>query len=542
MTAGSHAASPRPDAASDRAPSPGSATPAAVLHATAEYWPFARTGGLAEAVRGVATYQARAGREVHVVLPLYRIIRERFPDLIPWGDPLVVPGPDAEPGGVRILTPAEWTPGNPRVLFLEHDRYFDREAIYGVGSDYPDNHRRFAFFARAAVALLPHLGTGPRLLHPHDWHAALATLLLRTERADDPAFAHIPSVLTVHNAGYQGHFGPEVLPEIGLPWELFHMEALEWYGKVNILKGGLVFADMVTTVSPTHARELRTRAGGFGLHDSFAALQDRFVGITNGLDHAVWNPATDPAIEANFTADDLAGKARCKAAFQAHVGLDPDPEIPLFAMTARLVEQKGFDLLLGSEMIPRLPAQWAFLGEGEERYRAALADLAARFPGRVGCSFTFTEAQEHRLLAAADFLLMPSQYEPCGLTQMRAQRYGALPVVRRVGGLADTVEDRVTGFVFDEYQSWALEEAVGYAIALYRDREAWEERVRLAMARDFSWTLSVQAYDAVYQAAFRRRRGHGGSGVRSEWAPIEDAAPGGTSLGHAPAPDRPAGS
>ncbi len=505
-----------PDAAAtdaSGAPSAPDAPLPAVLHLTAEYWPYARTGGLAEAVRGVATFQARAGREVHVLLPLYRTIRERFPDLVPWGEPLDLP---ADGGGpVRFLTPARTPPDAPRVLFLDHPPSFDREGIYGVGGDYPDNHRRFAFFARAALALLPRLGPGPRILHPHDWHAALAPLLLRTEHAADRRYRGIPSVLTVHNAGYQGHFGPEILDEIGVPHGLFHQDALEWYGKVNLLKGGLLFADMVTTVSPTHAHELRTRTGGFGLHDTFAHLQDRFVGIVNGIDTTVWDPANDPHIEANYSAEDLGGKARCKAAFQARIGLRTDPDIPLFAMSARLVEQKGFDLILGAEMIPRLEAQWAFLGEGEERYRSPLAELAARYPGQVAGSFSFSEAQEHRLLAAADFLLMPSQYEPCGLTQMRAQRYGALPVVRRVGGLADTVEDRVTGFLFDEYQPWALEEAVGYAIALYRDRSVWEDRVRLAMERDFGWPRSLEAYDAVYAAAFRRRGLRAGEGEAS---------------------------
>src|SRR5690606_2708491 len=216
----------------------------------------------------------------------------------------------------------------------------------------------------------------------------------------------------------------------------------------------------------------------FGLHDTFNQLQNRFLGILNGIDYEVWDPERDPALEATYSADDLSGKAQCKAWFQERLGLEPDPEVPLFAMSARLVEQKGLDIILGAAMIPRLDAQWAFLGEGEARYQDAIAALAAVAPDRIGFSFDFTEEREHKLLAAADFLLMPSLYEPCGLTQMRAQRYGALPIVRRVGGLADTVEDRITGFLFDEYQPWALEEAVGYAMDLYRDRASWEERVR----------------------------------------------------------------
>jgi starch synthase len=281
---------------------------------------------------------------------------------------------------------------------------------------------------------------------------------------------------------------------------------MEWYGKLNLLKGGLAFSDMVTTVSPTHARELRTRSGGFGLHDTFNSLQDRFVGILNGIDYAVWDPATDEAIATASSTTNLAGKARCKAALQKDSGFRVEPDAPLFGMTARLAEQKGFDILLGTEVFARPDAQWVFLGEGEKRYQDALRELTELYPERVAATFEFTEEREHRLLAGADFLLMPSQYEPCGLTQMRAQRYGALPVVRRVGGLADTVEDRVTGFLFDEYAPWALEEAVQYAIDHYRDRSTWELRVREAMSRDFSWNAGVHRYQEVYRRALENRR------------------------------------
>jgi len=480
-------------------PSPGS-----VLHLTAEYWPYARTGGLAEAVRGMATHQARAGRETVVALPLYRRIRELNLSLEPVVPPYTIRTPRGEEPA-RLLRDTSTPAGTPTVLFVENDEWFDRPGIYGEGGDYPDNPLRFSFFCRAVLEALPALFPSPPILHPHDWHTALAAVYLRTQYSGRPFHREIPTVFTVHNAGYQGYYDPTLLPEIDLGWELFQLDAMEWYGKVNLLKGGLSFADMVTTVSPTHAHELRTRAGGFGLHESFSLLQDRFIGILNGIDSTVWDPESDPAIEARYSADTLEGKARCKEAFQRTHGLPIDAECPLFAMTARLVEQKGLDILLGTQMIGRLPAQWAFLGSGESRYEEAIAQLSARHPEQVTHCFDFTELREHHLLAAADFLMMPSLYEPCGLTQMRAQRYGALPVVRRVGGLADTVEDRITGFIFDEYQPWALEEAVECAIDLYRNRESWEARVRTAMARDFRWDRSTAAYETVYEAASRRR-------------------------------------
>jgi starch synthase len=478
-----------------------------VIHLAAEYWPFARTGGLAEAVRGIARAQSHTGRRVLVFMPFYRRVVDRYPDIVPWGEPFEIQiGDRTETGRIHHLPP---DPGEPHVLFVDHPEYFDRPELYGPpGGNYEDNHRRFAFFCRAALSAIPEICPGDSILHAHDWHTSLAAIYLRTVLSADPRFSGISTVLTVHNAGYQGYVnGSSILEDLGLPPELFDSRYLEWYGQTNPLKGGLVFSDMVTTVSPTHAHELRTRLGGFGLHDTFNALLDRFGGILNGIDYEVWDPETDAQIEAHFTAQDLSGKARCKEWLQKASGLEEGTDIPLFCMSARLVEQKGLDLVLGAEMIPRLGAQWIFLGQGEKRYQDALGALAAQHPDRVAVRFDFTEEREHQLMAGADFLLMPSLYEPCGLTQMRAQRYGALPVVRRVGGLADTVEDRVTGFIFDEYEPWALEEAVQNAINLYKDRKVWRWHVREAMKRDFSWEASVTRYRLAYRRAVDHHHG-----------------------------------
>ncbi|MGD2047267.1 MAG: glycogen/starch synthase [Gemmatimonadota bacterium] len=473
---------------------------ATVVHVAAEYWPYARTGGLAEAVRGIARHQAAAGARTFAVMPLYQEVKDHFPGLEPRGEtyPVTV-GPRTEPA--RLYQNPEGG-DNPRILFVEHDGYFGRQGLYGHGhGDYSDNHIRFGFFCRAVLDVLPRISPGPTTIHAHDWHAALSSVFLRTLLEGDPYYDQIACVLTVHNAGYQGHYGPEAMEDLGLDWSLFDHEHLEWYGKVNLLKGGLAFSDIVTTVSPTHARELRTRAGGFGLHDEFSGLQDRFVGILNGIDYDVWNPSDDDVIQSCFSADDLSGKAACKAWLQEALDLPADPDVPLFGMTARLAEQKGYDIILQTGMFEALDAQWVFLGEGEKRYEDALRLLSEEMAEKVAAVFEFSEEREHKLLAGADFLLMPSQYEPCGLTQMRAQRYGVLPVVRRVGGLADTVEDRVTGFVFDEYKPWALEEAVAYAADLYESRERWEELVHNAMAKDFSWRAGVARYQEVYQRA-----------------------------------------
>jgi starch synthase len=478
-----------------------------VAHLATEYWPYARTGGLGEAVRGIARYQAHRGAAKVVFMPLYKTVRDAFPDLTPVGEPFTVTvGSRHE--SARVYHNATGL-DNPRVLFIEHEGYFGRDGIYGdAHGDYGDNHIRFAFLCRAALEWLPRVSPSETIVHAHDWHTALAAVYLRTQLAGNRYYDEVATVLTVHNAGYQGHYAPHVMNELGLDWSLFHPDRMEWYGKVNILKGGLVHSDMVTTVSPTHARELRTRNGGFGLHDTFSVLQDRFVGILNGIDYSIWDPSKDPFIDSPFDLGNLEGKKCCKTALQRSAGLPADPDVPLFGMTARLAEQKGYDILLKTEMFSKVDAQWVFLGEGDKRYEDALRRLTVQYPERVAATFQFTEDREHRLLAGADFLLMPSQYEPCGLTQMRSQRYGALPVVRRVGGLADTVEDRITGFLFDEYAPWALEEAVRYASELYKTRSDWEKLVREAMARDFSWWPIVDRYHEVYQHAVAVRAAH----------------------------------
>lgn len=475
-----------------------------VVHLTAEYWPFARTGGLAEAVQGLASFQAGCGLPTTVLLPLYRSVREAEPALEAAGEPFAVQvGPRREVA--RLLRLCSGDPG-PRVYFLEHVGYFDRAGIYGEGgSDYQDNARRFALFCRAALQQLPALVRGPVVLHAHDWHTALAPVYLRTTLAGAAFYDGVASVLSVHNAGFQGHFPFETLADIGLPDPLYDIGRLEWYGRVNVLKGGLVFSDLATTVSPTHAIELRTEAGGFGLHDTFVGLRDRFLGILNGIDTTAWNPETDPEIIANYSVKDPSGKRRCKAGLQRAWKLPVRSRTPVFGMSARLVAQKGLDILLGGETPIAADAQFVFLGAGEARYEEALAGLAAAHPDRIGANFAFTDRLEHRLLAGADFLLMPSLYEPCGLTQMRSQRYGAIPVARRVGGLADTIEDEVTGYLFDEYSPAGFDRAVRRALALFGDPPARQAYAGEAMTRDFGWETSAARYLAVYKRALAAR-------------------------------------
>jgi starch synthase len=314
----------------------------------------------------------------------------------------------------------------------------------------------------------------------------------------------VSTVLSVHNAGFQGHYPPTVLPDLGVPWELYDWRVLEWYGRVNLLKGGMAMADAVTTVSRTHAAELRTPTGGFGLHEAFRALGERFTGIVNGIDQQVWNPADDPYIAARYDADDVAGKRDCRRALQRAYGLPERDDVPIFAMAARLVWQKGLDLVLADTGLFDADAQFVFLGSGEARYENALRGIAARAPERVRIDTAFNDPAEHRLMAGADICLMPCQYEPCGLTQMRAQRYGTLPLVRAVGGLADTVDDGSTGFVFERYDASAFVACVIRALRTFRDRPVWRRMMREAMTRDFGWERSEERYLAVYRQVMRR--------------------------------------
>jgi starch synthase len=476
------------------------AQPVSVVHVAAEYFPYARTGGLAEAVNGLAMHQRAAGLNVLAILPLYRTVRDVEPDLEPVGPPfLVAIGGRTEEA--RVFRAAGPTRG-PQVFFIEHLDYFNRPGIYGENAvDYADNARRFAFFALAALTALPRLVAGPVLIHAHDWHTALVPVYLRTVLAGERWAADATTVLSVHNPGYQGHFPPETMPDVGLPWEIYNWQQLEWYGKMNFLKGGIVFTDFVTTVSPTQAGELRTPGGGFGLHDTFLWLGDRLVGVLNGIDQREWNPATDDQITAPYSADDLDGKRRCKAALQRSFGLPQRRKTPLFGMTGRLVTQKGLDLILGATELLTSDAQFVFLGSGEQRYEQALVELATSAPNRIGVQLDFSDRLEHRLMAGADIFLMPSLYEPCGLTQMRSQRYGAPPIVRDVGGLRDTVDDGITGFSFDAYTAEAFSEAAFRALATFANPAAWQTMMRQGMARDFSWERSVSEYIDVYRRA-----------------------------------------
>jgi starch synthase len=469
-----------------------------LLMVTSEVAPFARTGGLGDVLGALPQALAEAGHEVLVVAPL-------FPSVLTAAG-LRNTGKSVEvgfPSGTETagLVEAVVDKG-ARFVFLDHPGFFARAGFYGdANGDYADNARRFAFLSEGALSAAGVLGFQEQIIHAHDWHAGLAPLLARRQgRASK-------SVFTIHNLAYQGKFTDAVIDELGLPASDFHPEGYEFFKDVSFLKAGLVYADAITTVSPRYANEILTPEFGFGLEGVLQRRKDRLSGILNGIDRREWDPANDPALPAHFTDRDLDGKAQCRGELLKTFGVPASEDrIPVFGMVSRLVEQKGIDLV--TEALPRMldaGAQVVVLGNGQPEYEDALRRARQRFPKRFGVKIGFDDRLSKLVLAGSDLYLMPSRFEPCGLAQMYALRYGSVPVVRAVGGLDDTVIDvdadkkRGTGFKFEAYRTEALLAAVTRALNTFRDGKAFREVVRRGMKADFSWSKSARAYEALYQ-------------------------------------------
>ncbi len=473
-----------------------------VVMLTAEAFPYAKTGGLADVLAALPQALAARGVEVTVMLPAYRAA-------------LAAAGAVERLGRVRAPVASRMEPaeilrvsGAPVPTILVHaPRYFDRPHLYGPpGGDYPDNAERFVFFCRTALEWLRTLGTPPDVLHAHDWQAALAPAFLRTTAILYPELARLRTVQTIHNLAYQGRFWAADWHLLNVDPRYFVADYLEFYGFINFLKGGLVFADALTTVSPRYAAEIQTAALGEGLDGVVRARTGRLRGILNGIDYRVWNPATDAALPAQYDVDHLDGKAACKAALQGELGLRCDPTAPLLGMITRLAGQKGVDVALAAApaLLSESSAQLAVLGSGDPGLEAALRQLATSFPGRVGLRLGYDEPLAHRIEAGADVFLMPSRYEPCGLNQLYSLRYGTVPVVHDTGGLHDTVEPADaergtgTGVRFAPCTVDALLGGVRHALALYAEPQVWRRIVTNGMRQDFSWERSAAEYAALY--------------------------------------------
>ena len=480
-----------------------------VLQVAAEVFPFVKTGGLADVVAALPPALARAGADVRLLLPGLPAIAEA----VLHQRTVCEIGPLFGAGRVSLRC--------AKMPFSELPAYvIDAPYLYrrdgspyqdAAGQEWPDNLQRFALLGWVAA----HLAAGeldptwtPGVVHAHDWHAAAACAYMAAHPSTAAA-----RVFTVHNLAFQGLFALSDFALLGLPSHFMASSGLEFHGRLSLMKAGLKFAHRVTTVSPTYAREIATPEFGFGLDGVVRARGGELSGILNGVDSEVWNPARDQALAAGFSADELAGKVECKRALQAETGLARQADAPLFGIVSRLTSQKGLDLVL--EALPALlqqGAQLLVLGSGEPGLERALRDAEHANPGRVATRIGYDEGLAHRLVAGADVILVPSRFEPCGLTQMYGLRYGALPLVRRVGGLADTVVDagdpgRGTGFVFDVATPAALARAIARAIELYRRPQAWRVLMRRAMAQDFSWEAAAASYLALYAQALAAGQG-----------------------------------
>jgi starch synthase len=483
-----------------------------VLFAVSEAAPFARTGGLGDVSGALPKALGRLGHDVRLIMPLYRAVDRARHRLV-----TVASGIDV-PTGVGTQT-VELLEGRLSdrvpVYFVGHGPSFDRDGLYQgpSGGDFPDNAERFGLFSRAALEACRALSIRPDLVHAHDWQTALLPVYLRAVLPDDPFFRETRTVFTIHNLGYQGLFPRETLPRLGLPWDLFSLGGLEFYGNVNLLKGGLVFADLLTTVSRRYSQEIQHAEQGFGLDGVLRERHQDLFGILNGIDPEEWNPATDPYIVARYSSADRSGKARCKQDLQTRLGLAVRADVPVLGVISRLAGQKGLDLLrdIMDELL-KLDVQLALLGSGDKGLESDFLTLAAGHPSKLGVRIGFDIALSHQIEAGADLFLMPSRYEPCGLNQMYSLAYGTIPVVRATGGLDDTIVQfdpatgRGNGFKFLDATPGAFFDALRQALSLFPEKVHWDRLVANAMGADYTWDRSAREYERLYRLALAKRR------------------------------------
>jgi starch synthase len=483
-----------------------------ILISTSEAVPYIKTGGLGDVAGTLATHFADAGHKVVMVLPLYQKVDKKKFGIRPvdvmkiqMGDALL---------SCRLWKNTTVKEKNLEVYFIEHNEFFDRDPIYHDGVDsYVDNGSRFSFFSKACLDVAIKLKFQPDIVHCSDWQTSLIPFFLKTWTWEKGFFDRTASVLTLHNLGYQGEADLSLGDFIGLNRLQVRSDEFESLGKLNFLKGGIFYADHVTTVSPKYAQEIMSEPGGSGLSMYLDRRRDDLTGILNGIDEVEWNPAIDKLIPANYTKDDLSGKAICKEKLQEYFHLDKNPDIPIFGLVGRMAYQKGLDLLQECiHNILKWDIQIVILGSGDPELQSTFGDLPKYYPGKVGSYIGFDAKLAHLIEAGSDFFVMPSRYEPCGLNQMFSLKYGTLPIVRATGGLYDTVENyhqptqTGTGFLFDEPTSSALEGTIGWALhTWYNEKEAIQKMRVRAMEQDVSWQEALKRYEHVFEKALWRR-------------------------------------
>jgi starch synthase len=475
-----------------------------ILLASSEVHPYSKSGGLADMVGALAKFLGRAGQKVGVVTPLYRGTREQFPEIkkFDWWMDLPL-GPVRVQANVWTLEPSEGL----TIYFIDQPGFFDRRSLYGEGGhDYADNARRFIFFSKCVAHLARYLPWQPELVHLHDWQAALVPILILHQKLTE-GWGKVPrTCLSIHNLAYQGNFPRADYELTNLPTDYFNPNGVEFYGHLSCLKAGISYADLITTVSPRYAREIMTEEFGWGLDGALRLRQDSLVGILNGVDYEEWNTTHDPNLKAPYSSRNLAGKMSNKLELQKEIGLPVVETPPLFANISRLADQKGVDIQLGAlEEMLSADLQFVLLGSGASHYEKAYQQLAQRFPKKVAVRIGFDHSLSHRIEAGADFFLMPSRYEPCGLNQMYSLRYGTIPIVRITGGLDDSVidptedEEAADGIKFGEYSVRALAKAIRKALVLYEEPRLLTHFRRNAIKADFSWERTAQQYVRTFE-------------------------------------------
>ena len=475
-----------------------------ILFASSEVTPFAKTGGLADVSASLPAALASLGHQVVVVMPMYRSVMEGVFKLKLVDSLLEVPFRG------RVLKDKVFyseLSDNLAIYFVKKNEFFDRSMLYSTSEgDYFDNAERFIFFSSAILNLSQLIDFKPDIIHCNDWQTSLVPAYLRSIYKGKPFFSAARSVLTIHNLAYQGVFDSEYINISGLPLEFFSMKGFEYYGKVNFLKGGIVFADAVTTVSEKYALEIQTPEYGYGLDGVLKERKEDIFGVLNGVDYEEWNPETDSHIAANYCVDDLSGKKKCKKELMDIYKLKGSENIPLLGIISRLAAQKGFDILAEAvDALLELGAFMVLLGTGDEIYEKQYAEIGKKHKKRFGTKIAFDNVLAHKIEAGSDMFLMPSRYEPCGLNQMYSLRYGTIPIVRATGGLDDTITEfnpqkfEGNGFKFADYSAKALIDEVKKALAVYKDKELWSKLAKKAMREDFSWAKSAHRYEEIYE-------------------------------------------
>ena len=476
-----------------------------VLFVSTECVPYAKTGGLADVAAALPKALRKMGLDVRIFMPRFRAIDTT--DLKKVGKKLTVPvGYRKISAEILQGTTQDGTP----IYFLDQPKYYDRDELYvEAGEDYSDNAERFIFFSRAALEFARSGAFVPDLFHINDWFTGLLPVYLKTLYRHDPVIGGTPIVLTIHNLAYQGLFLKEKMKYTNLPWSLFQLDKLEFYGKLNFLKGGVVFADKVTTVSPRYAQEIQTKPFGHGLDAALRQRSKDLLGIINGVDYDIWNPEQDKSLCASYNVDNLSGKKECKIELQKLNNL-PTSDRPILRIISRLTDQKGFDLIVEAfDRIMELDVQFVLLGSGDQELQEKFLGFARKYPLKVGINIAFSDNLARKIEAGSDIFLMPSKFEPCGLNQLYSLKYGTVPVVRAVGGLSDTVREwdpatgEGTGFLFEDYDADQFFEAVKRAVDLYDNKKRWAQVMKNGMTADWSWNKSARLYYELFQRTAR---------------------------------------